>query len=196
MKNDVRRSGPKPEKVCPITFHLDPVTSLQRNVAAAIEKTNAVLAQKLAGLRTSILGNRRVAPDYNEKIWVNNFRHVFKSTYLKDPLLWGDDGKKYQGWDQIVPYLKNLMPMTTYINPQSVNVYLEYLPVKSEKHISYNRGIYKTPVWDMKALKDLGDEIDFLASIRTVIAYAPYDDPMEIGNSAPIPHRKVCDPIF
>jgi len=185
MKNDFRRSRPKPEKVCPITFHLDPVTTLQRNFAAAIEKTNAVLAQKLAGLRTSILGHRKVAPDYNEKTWAKNFQHVFRSTYLKDPVLWGDDGIKYHGWDQIVPYLKNIMPTTTYINPQSVNVYLEYLPIKSERYVTLNKGI-----------KDVGDEIDFLASIRTVIAYAPYDDPMEIGNDAPIPHRKVCDPIF
>ena len=185
MKNDFRRSKPKPEKVCPITFHLDPVTTLQRNFAAAIEKTNAVLAQKLAGLRTSILGNRRVAPNYNEKTWVENFQHVFNSTYLKDPLLWGDDGKLYKGWTEIVPYLAKIIPGTTFLAPQGVNVYLEYLPIKSEKYEALNRGI-----------KDVGNEIDFLASIRTVIAYAPYDDPMEIGNGAPIPHRKVCDPIF
>jgi hypothetical protein len=41
-----------------------------------------------------------------------------------------------------------------------------------------------------------GEEIDFLASIRTVIAFAPYDDPMEIGNLVAIPHRKTCDPIY
>ncbi len=32
--------------------------------------------------------------------------------------------------------------------------------------------------------------------IRTVVAYAPYDDPMEFGNETAIPHRKVCDPIY
>jgi hypothetical protein len=35
------QSRPKSEKVCPITFYLDPVTTLQTNFAAAIEKANA-----------------------------------------------------------------------------------------------------------------------------------------------------------
>ncbi|MCX6568853.1 MAG: hypothetical protein NT147_07380 [Candidatus Aminicenantes bacterium] len=182
MKNDVPSSRPKPEKVCPITFHLDPVTTLQRNFAAAIEKTNAALAQKLAGLRLAILGTPKAPPNYDEKTYVEKFRVGFKSTYLKDPVLRGDDRKLYKGWAEIVPYFAKIIPGTTFLAPQGVNVYLEYLPIMEQKFT--------------KTRETFGDEIDFLASIRTVIAYAPHDDPMEIGNTAPIPHRKVCDPIF
>jgi hypothetical protein len=39
-------------------------------------------------------------------------------------------------------------------------------------------------------------DIDFLASIRTVIAYAPFDPPMEVRNESLIPHRKICEPIY
>lgn len=173
---------PKPEKICPITFHLDPVTSLQRNFAADIEKTNAILAQSLARLRFAILGDATKPPNYNEKNTVLSFGDTFDNTYLKNPILWGDDGKLYKGWIEIIPYLAWIIPGTTYLTPQSVNVYLEYLPIKDKKF------------GEMKA--KYGEEIDFLASIRTVIAYAPYDDPMEIGNSTPIPHRKICDPIY
>jgi hypothetical protein len=188
MKNDVRQSRPKPDKVCPITFHLDPVTTLQRNFAAHIEKTNAVLAQKLAGLRLAVLGTPRTPPDYNEKIYAAKFHGSFKSTYLKDPFLRGDDGKFYKGWVEIVPYLAKIIPGTTFLTPQGVNVYLEYLPL----------AVQKSPELPLR-LKGINvhpEEIDFLAYIKTVIAYAPYDDPMEIGNAAPIPHRKICDPIY
>jgi len=187
---------PKPDKICPITFHLDPATSLQRNFAAHIERTNAILAQTLADLRLAVLGDAKNLPNYNEKNWVLRFGDTFNPTYLKNPILWGDDGKLYKGWIEIIPYLAWIIPGTTYLTPQSVNVYLEYLPINSNLHKMYNKGIYATPTWDLKGPKDLEGEIDFLASIRTVIAYAPYDDPMEIGNAAPIPHRKSCDPIY
>jgi len=190
------QSRPKPDKICPITFHLDPVTSLQKNFAAEIERTNAILAQSLARLRLAILGDATKLPNYSEKNTVLSFGDTFDTTYLKDPILWGDDGKLYKGWIEIIPYLASIIPGTTYLTPQSVNVYLEYLPINSNLHKMYNRGIYVTPTWDLKGPKDLEGEIDFLASIRTVIAYAPYDDPMEIGNAAPIPHRKICDPIY
>jgi hypothetical protein len=188
MRNDVPSSRPKPEKVCPITFHLDPVTTLQRNFAAAIEKTNAALAQKLAGLRLAILGTPKAPPNYDEKTYVEKFRVAFKSTYLKDPVLRGDDRKLYKGWAEIVPYFAKIIPGTTFLAPQGVNVYLEYLPLEVQKSPELPprlKGINVNP-----------EEIDFLAYIKTVIAYAPYDDPMEIRNTAPIPHRKICDPIY
>lgn len=165
------------------------MTSLQRNFAAHIEKTNADLAKKLAELRLAILGSGKTKPSYNEKKWFETFQKRFRGSYLKNPVLWGDDGKPYTGWDQIVPYLAGIIPTTTYIGPQGVNVYLEYLPLMSQKYADQNKN-------KIKEIEDLPNEIDFLASIRTVLAYAPYDDPLEIGNAAPIPHRKVCDPIY
>jgi len=192
----LEQSRPKPEKLCPITFHLDPVTSLQKNFAAHIEKTNADLAKKLAEFR-ALLSH---ANKENLKTVLADFTSAcqkdFEDTYLKNPVLWGDDGKTYPGWGAIVNYLGAIMPSTTYLGVQSVHVYLEYLPINSENHKRHNPGIYKTPIWDLKSSKDLEIEFDFMASIRTVIAYAPYDDPMEIGNAAPIPHRKICDPIY
>ena len=182
------QSRPKSEKVCPITFHLDPVTPLQTNFAAAIEKTNADLAKQLSGLRTLII---QTNPD-DLKLRLAEFartcQEIFDKTYLKKPVLWAEDGKTYVGWTAITNFLAALMPSTTYIVPQSVDVYLEYLQLKSAKYAALNGGI--------KDLKDLADEIDFLASIRTALAYAPYDDPIRVGNESPIPHRKVCDPIF
>ncbi len=188
MRNDVPSSRPRPEKVCPITFHLDPVTTLQRNFAAAIEKTNAVLAQKLAGLRLAILGTPKTPPNYDEKTYVDKFRVAFKSTYLKDPVLRGDDRKLYKGWAEIVPYLAGIVPGTTFLAPQGVNVHLEYLPLEAQKSPELSRRL--------KGINVNPEEIDFLAYITTVLAYAPNDDPMEIRNTAPIPHRKICDPIF
>ncbi len=181
-------SRPKPEKLCPITFHLDPETSLQKNFATHIEKTNTDLAKKLVEFR-ALLSH---ANKENLKSTLMDFagacRKDFEGTYLKNPVLWGDDGKTYTGWGAIASYLGAIMPSTTYLAVQGVHVYLEYLPIKSEKYMTFNRG--------MRDLGDLPNEIDFLASIRTVLAYAPNDDPMEIGNGAPIPHRKICDPIY
>lgn len=179
---------PKPEKLCPITFHLDPVTSLQKNFATAIEKTNADLAKKLVEFR-AILSHAKKEDLKSALVdFAGTCQRDFEGTYLKKPVLWGDDGKTYTGWGAITNYLGAIMPSTTYLSVQGVHVYLEYLPIKSEKYETFNRGI--------KDLGDLPNEIDFLASIRTVLAYASYDDPLEIGNESPIPHRKICDPIF
>jgi len=179
---------PKPEKLCPITFHLDPVTSLQRRFARDVEETNAKLAQTLVDLRNNLMP---------PKDWVRvdlgaACKKRFAGTYLADPVLWDEKGNPHTGWlepDGILAYLTTVMRQTTYIHPQTVNVYLEYLPLMNqtaeymaEKHV------------DLKGFKP--EEIDFLVNIRTVIAYAPYDAPMEIGNESPIPHRKICDPIY
>jgi len=190
------QSRPKPDKICPITFHLDPATSLQKNFAAHIEKTNADLAKKLVELRVLLSHPNKENLKTELADFASTCKTDFEGTYLKNPVLWGDDGKTYPGWGAIVNYLGAIMPSTTYLGVQSVHVYLEYLPINSNLHKMYNKGIYVTPTWDLKGPKDLEGEIDFLASIRTVIAYAPYDDPMEIGNAAPIPHRKICDPIY
>ncbi len=182
---------PKPEKVCPITFHLDPVTTLQARFAADTERTNGKLATKLSEFRASLPAHPPRTAE--TKIWLADLAHsyddAFAGTYLKAPVLWGEDGLEYKGWHNILVYLSLIIPETTYIVPQSVNVYLEYLPLGNQTtEYLLKRGVR---ISDFKA-----EEIDFLAKIRTVLAYAPYDPPMEIGNEGPIPHRKICDPIY
>ena len=179
---------PKPEKLCPITFHLDPVTSLQTRFARDVEETNAKLAQTLADLRNNLMPAKdSVHVDLRAAC-----EKRFAGTYLANPVLWDEKGDPHTGWfepDGILAYLTTIMRETTYIHPQTVNVRLEYLPVANQtaKYLDEKRV-------DLKGFKP--EEIDFLVNIRTVIAYAPYDAPMEIGNGSPIPHRKICDPIY
>jgi hypothetical protein len=182
---------PKPEKICPITFHLDPVTTLQARFAADTERTNGKLATKLSEFRSSLPAHPPGEPD--TKLWLahlaDEYDDAFAKTYLKAPVLVGEDGLEYKGWHNILVYLSSVIPHTTYIVPQSVNVYLEYLPLGNQTtEYLLKRGVR---ISGFKA-----DEIDFLATIRTVLAYAPYDPPMEIRNEATVPHRKICDPIY
>lgn len=177
---------PKPEKLCPITFHLDPVTLLQARFARDIEHTNADLAVVLAMLRRT-----KSDPPINIEGMVAEWRGKFAKTYLESPVLWDGERIRAKGWNEILSYLgTSVIPHTTYIHPQTVNVYLEYLPqtMRTEDYIVGKRF---ANIRDIKP-----EEIDFLAMIRTVIAYAPYDDPLEIGNERPIPHRTVCDPLY
>jgi len=176
---------PKPEKLCPITFHLDPVTSLQRNFAAQTEKTNAIVAAMIVKLRAWIGDDKRESWKKERESFIANCQGMFKDTYLKKPVLVSEDGRSVTGWGEIIDYLIKIIPYTTYLDVQSVHVYLEYLPLNSPKYKTYNTDIKKPE-----------EEIDFLATIRTVLAYAPYDDPILLGNEDPIPHRRVCDPIY
>jgi len=182
---------PKPAKLCPITFHLDPTTSLQARLAADTEKTNANLATKLSGFRESLPAYPPGTAD--RKLWLahlaGEYDLFFSGTYLAHPILLGEDGLEHRGWHNILDYLSAVIPGTTYIVPQGVNVYLEYLPLENQND-TYLIG---------RAVKISGfkaSDIDFLASIRTVIAYAPFDPPMEIRNESLIPHRKICEPIY
>jgi hypothetical protein len=179
---------PKPEKLCPITFHLDPTTSLQTRFARDVEETNAKLAQTLVDLRNNLMP---------PKDWVRVDLSAacgkrFAGTYLANPVLWDEKGNPHTGWfepDGILAYLEPIMRTATYIHPQTVNVYLEYLPLANQTgEFLHKRGVVASGFEP--------EEIDFLVNIRTVIAYAPYDAPLEIGNAAPIPHRKICDPIY
>jgi hypothetical protein len=181
----MRPVKPKPAKICPINFILDPVTTLQQHYAADIEKTNARLSQDFSFFRDEII---RKSLDFDA--FVARCQRTYQGTYLERPVLWGDDGNEYKGWDRISKYLASVIPHTTYIHPQGVNVYLEYLPpdMQTEDYLVNKRSV------NLRGYRP--DEVDFLAMIRTVIAYAPYDDPMEIGNEGPIPHRKICDPIY
>lgn len=179
---------PKPEKLCPITFHLFPSTSLQGRFARDIEDTNAQLAQDLVNWRTA----KALMPGYEADMakLIDSLEDTYAKTYLAHPVLWDESGIPHVGWELILEYLATVLHKATYIHPQSVNVYLEYLPPDMQTGAylvgkrSVNLGTYQP-----------GD-VDFLAMIRTVIAYAPYDDPMEIGNELAIPHRKVCEPIY
>jgi hypothetical protein len=115
----------------------------------------------------------------------------FAKTYLDSPVLWEGGSIRGKGWNEIIRYLgESVIPYTTYIHPQTVNVYLEYLPLsmRIEGYIVGKRTV------NLRGFKP--EDVDFLAMIRTVITYAPYDDPMEIGNERPIPHRTICDPIY
>lgn len=183
---DLQLISPKPEKLCPITFHLDPVTTLQARFARDIEHTNADFSVLLASFRTAIADKT-----LNLENMVSQCQARFGKTYLENPVLWEGGKIRSTGWSEIILYLaESVIPHTTYIHPQTVNVYLEYLPLsmRIEGYLVGKRSV------NLRGFK--AEDIDFLAMIKTVIAYAPYDDPMEIGNERPIPHRTVCDPIY
>ena len=184
--------GPKPEKICPITFVLDPVTSLQQRFATDTEKANADLAGILVELRG----------DVSIPVLAQKCATLFTGTYLARPVLWtesgtrvppqGFPGKEYQFWEEVLGYLKSKVIETDkaiYLHPQSVRVYLEYLPLEHQTDAYMHEKFV-----ELKGCPS--NEIDFLANIRTVLAYAPYDDPLIIGNAAPVPHRKICEPIY
>lgn len=187
---------PKPEKLCPITFHLDPTTSLQRRFARDVEETNAKLAQTLVDLRNNLMPTKdSVRVDLRAACGER-----FTGTYLANPVLWDESGKEHHGWDGpdgILAYLEPIVRTATYIHPQNVSVYMEYVPLTERTH----ENLAKKLEAEMKRRQvtklwfDPGT-IDFLATIRTVLAYAPYDDPMEIGNESPTPHQNLCDPIY
>jgi len=181
--------GPRPKKISPITFHLEPVTTLQQHLSAGIEKTNADLALTLTELRQGT----GPSPDA--------IRARFGRSYLADPIIWDEGGKPHTGWferDGVLAYLGQLVKTSTFIQPQSVHVYLEYLPLRSERFAQHNPGFDSPPPIktgaELKTFLESG--VDFLINIRTVLAYAPYDDPPIIGNAEAIPHRFVCWPTY
>jgi hypothetical protein len=179
---------PQPQKICPITFHLDPVTTLQNRIARDTERTNAKLAQDLVEWRTA----KALLPDYarEKAALVASLEDAYANTYLAHPVLWDETGTAHAGWGEILAYMATVYPKANYIHPQSVNAYLEYLPLANQT------AEYLKTKLKVASLSFEPGEVDFLINIRTVIAYSPYDAPMEIGNESLIPHRKVCDPIY
>jgi len=184
---------PKPEKLCPITFHLDPPTLLQAHFAAGIERTNAKLAQDLVSLRH----DRALNDEKLRAGLAGEFEKAYAGTYLAFPVLWDETGVPHTGWYQVLTYLATVFPKATFIQPQTVNVYLEYLPLAARTSANLEKKLQvmmkkrgATKLWF-----DPGT-IDFLATIRTVLAYAPYDDPLQLGNESPTPHQNLCDPIY
>ncbi len=194
------------EKICPITFRLYPNTLLEKNYAARIEKHNAILSEFLSGLRSDSnlrkwmeewrvrTTNLKTGDDQGMKIKINElhgflkdkgYADPFTGTYLAEPKLTTEQGVTVIGLPAVLAELVRIISNSTYVDAQSVHVYLEYLPFKST---AYNEANAKYPP------KTPEDEIDIIAHIKTVLAYAPYDAPVTIEGL--LPHRKVCDPIY
>jgi hypothetical protein len=154
------------DKICPISFELSPSSILTTNCAAKVESDNAMLAIWLAQQRQKT-GIIRVPIYGSEKVTKASSTVDFDVTYLKNPTLRLADGKEFIGWDDIIPVLtgpKGIIQNSTYIDVQSVHVDLEY--VKGD------------------------DNIDFIAHVKTVLAYAPYDDPVTIQGV--LCHQRIC----
>lgn len=189
---------PKPVKICPITFQLYPGTPLEKNLAAKIEQDNAVLS--------TFLGELRSKPGLlaDVKSWIANFSKMkdpvnelyghltkrsaanpFQGTYLAVPSLTKENGETVTGLPAVIGELVRIVEGSTYIDAQSVRVYLQYLPSNSKEYEGINK---KYPNENGKG------PIDIIAHIHTVLAYAPYDDPVSISGTQG--HRTVCDPGY
>lgn len=164
-----------PEKICPLTYSLAPGSLMSRKYAAKIESDNSKLSQLLAAYRGAVLGKTEFNSDY----WIKQMA----DTYLRNPTLTTEAGERITGWTDILPELLRIINESTYIDVQSVHVQFEYLPYGSEEYLRFNRAITKPE-----------DQIDFVGHVKTVLAYAPHDDPVTMGGD--LPHRRTCDPIF
>ncbi|HSA96837.1 MAG TPA: hypothetical protein VLJ16_12360 [Acidobacteriota bacterium] len=182
---------PKPEKLCPITFHLEP-TTLQAGYSRQIERTNAMLAQDLVGLRS----DRAFMSGKVSRELVLRYENDYQKTYLAFPVLWDEQGVAHTGWAQVLACLATILPKATFIQPQAVNVFMEYIPLNERTQAFFESKLTATVAKRGGSLWFKAGDVDFLASIRTVLAYAPFDDPVVIGNEDPTPHQNVCDPIF
>jgi hypothetical protein len=192
-----RLTGQKYEKVCPITFRLYPGTHFEASCAAKIEKDNAKLATFLSDLRSNkklrawieswIKGSERTGADaltratsaFHADLEKEGYPDPFVGTYLADPKLTTEKGVIVEGLRPVIAELIRIVSGSTYLDVQSVHVGLEYLPYGSAAYAAKNEGI-----------ADPGQQIDIIAHIKTVLAYAPYDDPVTIEGT--LPHRKVC----
>ena len=199
----VTRMMPKPEKICPITFQLYPGTPLEKNFAAKIEKDNAVLSTFLGELRSAegLLpwvkdwANRNIkaatsqmagaVKELHGHLSSKQIANPFRGTYLEDPSLTKENGETVTGLPAVIGELVRIVEGSTYIDAQSVRVYLQYLPSNSTEYADINKAhpdTYKK------------GPIDIIAHIHTVLAYAPYDDPVSISGKDG--HRTVCDPGY
>lgn len=193
------------EKICPITFHLYPDTLLEKNYAASIEKHNAILSEFLSELRSDSKLNSSIKEwlggfsrldksddpglkkrinDLHVNLRRDGFADPFVGTYLEEPKLTTERGVTVIGIPAVIKELVRIISDSTYVAAQSVHVYLQYLPVDSAEFSSINAKYPQKP----------GEELDIVAHIKTVLAYAPKDAPVTIEGT--LPHRKVCDPIY
>lgn len=193
------------EKICPITFGLYPGTLLETNYAAKIEKHNAKLSEFLSELRSNSklsgsikewlggiakldksddAGLKKRISDLHVNLKRDGYVDPFVDTYLAEPRLTTEQGVTVVGIPAVLAELGRIISNSTYVAAQSVYVYLQYLPVDSPEFSSINTKYPQKP----------GEELDIIAHIKTVLAYAPYDAPVTIEGT--LPHRKTCDPIY
>lgn len=160
------------DKIRPIAFEIGQDSALTKKCAAKVESDNAMLATMLAEMRLDIAAGKA----FDRAAWERRMA----TTYLKDPVITTEDGQPHPGWANVFDVLTGIVGRSTYIDAQSVHVSLEYLAYKSPEYIRFNG----------QTAPALADEIDFVAHIKTVLAYAPNDDPVRIEGA--LRHSKVC----
>lgn len=197
---------PKAEKICPITFGLYPGTLLEKHYAAKIEEDNGVLSAFMSQLRSSEgllpwakkwadgavsidkTDSSKVSATVKEFLKIlddKDLANPFEGTYLEEPSLTKENGETVTGVPAVVHELIRIVEGSTYVDAQSVQVYLQYLPSNSTEYADINRA---HPDTHRKG------PIDIIAHIHTVLAYAPYDDPVRISGTQG--HRTICDPGY
>ncbi|NTV79946.1 MAG: hypothetical protein HGA24_00775 [Candidatus Aminicenantes bacterium] len=200
-----RLAGQTNEKICPITFRLYPGTKLESGCAARIEKDNVTLSGFLSELRMTeglmkyratvgtILADARLSPAQREQAlqsvapmvasWLKHRPggNPFLGTYLEVPRLTTETGVIVEGLDAVIVELARIVASSTYVDAQSVHVGLEYLPFGSPGYVDAQ---VKYPA------KPGEEPVDIIAHVSTILAYAPYDDPVRIAGA--LPHRRVC----
>lgn len=97
---------------------------------------------------------------------------IFQNTYLKNPKLYVDGGKPIEGWDKVLPELKKMIEKYGSISRGNTNVDLTYQ--------SYDAVKSPTPA----------NDVDFVLTIRTDLAFAPDMDPPIEGE---LFHRRICE---
>ncbi len=157
-----------PQKILPIKFIWQSSLAIEKNMAARIEKDNAMLAGLIAMLRE------------NPKLSAADVADKFANTYLRNPRLRTEDGSKYSGWTQVLPALKAIVDKSTYIDVQAVGVFLEYV------------------AYDAQRSPSVKEDIDIKAVVRTTLALAPEDPIEMEGDYCHrrICEMEPCPPIF
>jgi hypothetical protein len=168
------------EKVSPISFVFSQDSDLVKNCAAKVEKDNVKLSKFLSDLREVIQAAMKERKSFDPAAWAKSHPNPFAGTYLDKMKLTTEDGTTLTLWEDIVTALTAVINKSTYIDAQSVHVNLEYLVYKSPRYLKENGSTAPA----------LADEFDFIAHIKTVLAYAPQDDPLTADGE--LRHRKTC----
>ncbi len=168
------------EKVSPISFVFSQDSDLVKNCAAKVEQDNSKLSKFLSDLRGAVQTATKERKSFDPAAWAKAHPNPFAGTYLDKMTLTTEDGTTLTLWEDIVAALTVVINKSTYIDAQSVHVKLEYLVYKSPRYIKENGNTAPA----------LLDEFDFIAHIKTVLAYAPQDDPLTAEGE--LRHRKTC----
>ncbi len=157
-----------PQKILPIKFIWQSPPVIERNIAARVEKDNAMLAGLIVRLRE------------NPKLVARDVEKEFANTYLRNPRLKNEEGTRFGGWDEVLAELKKIVEKSTYVDVQAVGVFLEYA------------------VYDAKKSTSAKDDIDIKATIRTILACAPEDPIEIEGDYCHrrICEMEPCPPVF